>query len=529
LVTPILIPIALGAAIVPTLIGVGVARNEGRAAEQRRVESYAQDVLKRTEATVAQIDDGIRRLTSLVGAGDPCSDEAVDLMRKIDVSSSYIQAIGALQHDKVLCSSLGRETANIDLGPIDLTTTAGVAVRLDVSFPFSVGDRFLVVERDGYAAIVHRDLPIDITVPGDGVAVATFLTPNGEVLIRRGDITPEWTLRPNSSFESNGRVVAVALSDEFHIGALASISDEHVAGATRRAALLFLPMGILAGAAVAAALVQIARSRTALPAMLRSAFRRHEMSLVYQPVVDLKSGAWTGAEVLLRWRRNGEYVRPDLFIPSVEDAGLSCQLTRHVVELLTREAAGLFERRPDLRLAINLTPDDLASSETPDLLTRLVRDLGGTPNNLVVEATERGLLRPDDVIPILDELRRLGVRLAVDDFGTGYASLAYLERFHLDELKIDKLFVDTIGLATPTSGVVHHIIGMAQSLSLEMVAEGVETTTQCETLRVAGVQLAQGYLFARPLTYPDFVSGLEQNAHLEAVARAAAGVAEQWQ
>jgi sensor c-di-GMP phosphodiesterase-like protein len=498
-----------------------MARDQGFAEERRRVLSYAGDVLTRSDATVAQIDDGFVQLRNLVGGSDPCSDAALDLMKQIDVTSSYIQAIGAVRGDLVRCSSLGRETADIDLGPIDMMTPAGVAIRLDVSFPFSPRSHFLVAERDGFAAIVHKHLPIDVTAPDSEVALATFAVPSGRVLTGRGDLEKSWTVSKAGSFTSHDRVVAVVRSHRFYIGAVAASSNERVAAATRRAALVLLPLGLLAGAAVAWTLVRIAQSQTAFPAMLRAGFRRREMSLVYQPVVDLRSGAWTGAEVLLRWRRrNGEWVRPDLFIPSVEEAGLSRKLTEHVVQLLAHEAAGLFTEHPDLRLAINLTSANLADPDTPQLLSNLVTDLGGTPTNLVVEATERGLLCPEAVLPVFDELRRLGFRLSVDDFGTGYSSLAYLERFHLDELKIDKTFVDTIGLSTPTSGVVHHIIEIARSLHLDIVAEGVETPTQADVLRQAGVQQAQGYLFARPLAFTDFLSGLRDNQHTQAIARA---------
>ncbi|MEN3272269.1 MAG: hypothetical protein V7636_1030 [Actinomycetota bacterium] len=502
--------VAIAAGTVPSFVAVAMARSQGLEAERLRAHSYAEDVLGRSRRTFEQIDVGIARLAGAAD-DDPCSIEALDLMREIDVSSSYIQAIGAVRDDTVLCSSLGRETANIDLGPVDMTTEDGMSVRLDVSFPFSPRDRFLVVERQGFAAIVHKGLPVDVTDPTDSIAVATFATSSGSILVERGHIDATWDTRRQRTFHADGRLVSVVHSPDFHIGSIASISDAGVDASTRRAAAVLLPIGITTGAAVAWALLRLARSQTAFPAILRSAFRRKEMSLVYQPIVALDSGAWVGAEVLLRWCRAGQDIRPDVFIPSVEATGMSRQLTRHVVDLLCRDAVGLFSGRPDFRLALNLTPSDLADPHLPGLLSNLASKLGGTPRNIVVEATERGLLRPEVVLPVLSELRRRGFRLSVDDFGTGYSSLSYLERFHLDELKIDKIFVDTIGRSRATSGVVHHIIEMAKSLELGIVAEGIESQEQADILRRAGVLYAQGYHFSRPLPQVAFLDELRSN------------------
>jgi diguanylate cyclase (GGDEF)-like protein/PAS domain S-box-containing protein len=246
---------------------------------------------------------------------------------------------------------------------------------------------------------------------------------------------------------------------------------------------------------------------------LRLALERDEFVLHYQPFVDLQRGAIVGAEALIRWQSaEAGLVPPGEFIPVAEDSGLIVPIGHWVLRQVCRQSrlwreAGL----PELTIALNISAIQLRAAGFVESVHQALHESGLPPEALEIELTESALISEDDrTLEVVARLEHLGVRLSIDDFGTGWSSLAYLKRLRVDKLKIDRSFVADIGRGADGDAIVIAVLQMAQALRLESVAEGVETAEQLAFLRGHGCDTGQGFLFSRPLPADRFAALLAE-------------------
>ena len=243
---------------------------------------------------------------------------------------------------------------------------------------------------------------------------------------------------------------------------------------------------------------------------LAKAIDHDELSLVYQPIMDLRTGGIHGVEALVRWHHPERgVVSPDEFVPLAEQSGMIVQLGRWVLLEACRAAVRMQAYQADLMMSVNLSALQLSQPHFVQELLHTLDKSGIDPDRLMLEITESAVVvGMERVVPRLDALRCLGIHVSVDDFGTGYSSLNYLSRLPLDELKVDKSFVDRLPWDQQMQSVVRGMLSMSTGLGLITVAEGIESGEQADWLMRAGCVLGQGYLFGKPQTEQDMSSWL---------------------
>ena len=269
-------------------------------------------------------------------------------------------------------------------------------------------------------------------------------------------------------------------------------------------------------------------NRASTESDLHLALERHELWLNYQPKVELATGRLDGFEALARWNHPTRGSVPPLaFIPIAEDSGLITDIGNWALEAACRQAAAwrVLNNGVPVPVAVNLAARQLADPKLPDCIAAALEKANAQPRDLVLELTESAILGNTEAVSRrLRQLRDTGIRISIDDFGTGYSSLSYLQLLPIDELKIDRAFVSKLDNAKSSTAIIGSVIDLAHAIGLTVVAEGVETVEQLNTLRELGCDLAQGYYIARP------VPALEATAWLvgsvEARRRAGIGSAD---
>jgi EAL domain-containing protein (putative c-di-GMP-specific phosphodiesterase class I) len=233
-------------------------------------------------------------------------------------------------------------------------------------------------------------------------------------------------------------------------------------------------------------------------------------------VVELKTGRIAGTEALLRWRHPERgIVAPMEFIPMAEETGLIVRIGAWVIEEACQQAVALqstFRRDPPLSMSVNLSPRQLQQPELVDVVRDALQSSGLRPETLILEITETAMMQDTEMaIFRLEQLKALGVKLAVDDFGTGYSSLNYLRRFPVDVLKVDKSFIDEVNENGEQSALTAAIIELASTLQLRPVAEGIERKEQLDRLLELQCAWGQGFLFFEPLTRQELEGVLRES------------------
>ena len=497
-------PLAAVAALVPVLALLALAYASAYEQVEHHLRSTAALVLRNAEQVLGQAVTDLEPVMALVGS--ECTAQTVARLQRVVYDSTVSREVGLFRADlQVYCTNFG---------PAELYPEAEVRARFPTEGLYVAAFQTeLMRER---SVVVHRRTA---TGSGANAVIAPRQFRNevlGEALGARAGL--RLSLTDGTLVEQTGTMgptggrgyLATALaSDRLPLRVEAMRPATDIAEGFWDRVPSFGLVGLALGAAAASVIGKALRRRVSLEAELRTALRRGELEVHYQPIIELASGRCAGAEALVRWRhpRHG-LLQPALFIAMAEETGLVMPMTSWMLTQVRDDVWVHFRRRPDFHIGVNLVAQHFQDEGIVREVEGLLAGSGVDGSIFMFEATERQLIddRDGTAHRVMQRLRERGCTLAIDDFGTGQSSLAYLQRFHMDYLKVDKAFVDTIGTDSLSRPVLDAVIDLGLRLGMRLIAEGVEGLHQAQYLRARGVHLAQGFVFSPPLPIGELVA-----------------------
>ncbi|MFA6070563.1 MAG: EAL domain-containing protein [Janthinobacterium sp.] len=473
--------------------------------EQERLRLLAGYALERAHRSIASASVALRSADALDLA--PCSEAHIQQLRRIAITTRSIDDIGYVENGLLKCTSTGIEAGRIAITPADLTLANGMGLDFNLRPVVSGGKRMVGLTYRAYKVLIDPVRFSDVIVDSD-IQMAVAIGKRGVLdTLHHPDPALVQALLAGKP-TADGSIHALLYRDGLTavmIEPRSKLNDR-----LRREQLLLLPLGLLMAAFIVGIVVWLSRRRLSLMGELKIAIERREFFVHYQPIIALDTGVCVGAEALIRWRRpDGSMIRPDLFIPVAEDSDLILPITDQVIACVIADMRAALLADRELHIAINLCASDIETGRVLEVLERALAGTGIEAQQIWLEATERGFINVEAARATIDKARARGHAVAIDDFGTGYSSLSSLQNLPLDALKIDKSFVDTIGTDAATSSVTPHIIDMARTLNMLIVAEGIETQQQADYLRERKVEFGQGWLFAKALPAGEFLAFYE--------------------
>ncbi len=497
--------------LLPVGLSVWLAHQQVEASFIEELNTYSSRVAIRANKVAMQGKDALQELERWQGGA--CSEEHLMEMRRVSYSYRYIQEVVYIDNNIPQCSSLEHESPPDTFPEPGRISKEGYRVWLTshndlgiTRYMVAMGTAHYVVMIDPASfidVIPYSSWQIDAAIIGN--AHNTVITSSDE--IARGIIT-QLQKTPGEHIENNGIIYDIQPLPEMNISIITWAPTKMLQTSWYRQVFIWLPVGLLIGLLAAIFVLRILRRLQSPHHRLQDAIENRDICVHYQPIVSLANGKIVGAEALARWpQTDGSWLSPDSFIPLAQQTGLSEPLTLLIIRNVFEDMGDWLRQHPNQHISINLESTVLTSEKIPQLLGKMINHYQVNPKQIALELTEREFADPKTSAPIISRYREAGHDIYLDDFGTGYSSLSYLQDLDVDILKIDKSFVDALEYKNVTP----HIIEMAKTLKLKMVAEGIETSKQEEWLRQHGVHYGQGWLYSKALPKEDFIIWAKQH------------------
>lgn len=500
----------LAAALFPLLLSIIFSYIIARQDVKRDLQATTQVILHQAETINSMAWNQVAELKTLEGKS--CESVLGDLIRQ-GTLSAYFRSMGLLSGQDMYCSSVSGDQVipltqiiqyplpaeQPEMWSMSVPRTRGVSTRPAIIFARQFSPTygaFVVVDGQyllDFMSAINNARPYELTVQF-----------NGGFRIQEGE-------KSQTSHPFISPLYHERASKRYPIIVSAEVQPEEIQQDWLNDFLTFLPLSLFLSLTFIYIVQSWKKRKMSLRDELRKGIQANEFSVHYQPLYDLKTERCIGAEALLRWfRPGGRTISPDIFIPSAENEGLIIPLTHHLFKLLAADI-GSWTLPQDFRLGINIAAAHIHHPDFVNDIRQLAKTLRPQRVQITLELTERSLISDtQDVVQKLTQLRSEGILIAVDDFGTGHCSLSYLQMFPLDYLKIDKGFIGTIESANRDTPVLDAIINLSHRLALRMVAEGVNSAYEYDYLKRCGVQLMQGYLYARPMSSEALMAWLKE-------------------
>jgi sensor c-di-GMP phosphodiesterase-like protein len=459
----------------------------------------------------ARVRDAVGTLDTLALAGvSSCDQQNMEAMRRAAFNTIPVKEIAVIGADgKTLCNHLGLPPGERNVVSSEPLVGAS-GYRLDI-ISLHGGERMVRLRRDvvsvqnSISALVPAVLFLPQVSTGGGPfsGYARIVTAQGATIGEVGGRTAD---SESTNFSAGIRSSKFGFDVEV-LSPRARIEAEH-------ADLKWFGLiaaGIIMMTVTGLVVLLPRRSPRNPMAEIEHALEAGEFIPYYQPVVDIRSGQLRGAEVLVRWRKSdGTLVLPGAFIPLMESSDLIDDLTRHLMRKVCTEVGPALGRRPDLRISFNFAGKLFSEPSIVKDVRNIFVDSPIKFSQVVLEVTERDPIENfTETRQTIAALQGLGVRIAIDDVGTGHSGLSYMLKLGVDIIKIDKIFVDAIGTDRNSTTIVETLVDLARNMRMDVVAEGVENFEQVMHLRTLGVRSAQGYVFAPPLPGSSFLQLVE--------------------
>jgi sensor c-di-GMP phosphodiesterase-like protein len=490
-------------------------------------EEVAAMAQRKTALADERIDRVVDILSKLRQRGvDSCDPPHMQILQQTALSFSMVKDIVVFgDQGEILCSTLGtageRKLVASQPAPVDPNVVLEVLTMSDAIGPML---RVRLLARDS-----GRDMAL--TILGSRlISRRSEMSPTGDgyraVSMRDGTVIDQ-AERPEVVEVSEDRFVASHVSERYGIATTASLGRASMEADAARLRLFGLGIFVSIALLLMAALFLMSRRQRDNPiAEMERALDAGEFVPYYQPIMDLVTGKLRGGEVLIRWRKpDGSTVSPAVFIPLAESSGIILDMTRTLMRRVRQEIGPAFAGRPHLKICFNLA----AQHFQDDDIVRDIRDIFGrgpiAMSQIVLEVTERQPIENlAETRRLIATLQQLGVRMALDDVGTGHSGLSYILKLGVDIIKIDKMFVDAIGIDRSSTTIIETLVDLAHNMRMDIVAEGVETFEQVVCLRERGIRAAQGFVFAPPLPGASFLQLIEAIEPMQAAAPETAAV-----